>query len=175
LHLHEAVFGDGWPAAPVWSPDGEWLAFTAWAQDRDQAGVWVVRTDGQQGEEYQSLFTEYHLGGSDPVWVSDGRWLAFHRALDDGGTSSWVAQVGTWGLVRLALPPDAYVVDWISPSSSCGPPRPVVRPSQARPVSRYTGWTIPREGYAYPATTIAVAETSVWVGFGSCTGAAGSL
>ena len=118
LHLHEAVFGDGWPAPPVWSPDGEWLAFTAWAQHRDQAGVWVVRTDEQPPEGYQSLFTEYHLGGSCPVWVSDGRWLAFHRALDDGGTSSWVAQVGTWGLVRLALPPDAYVVDWISPSGN---------------------------------------------------------
>jgi Tol biopolymer transport system component len=128
LHLHEPAFGDGWPAAPVWSPDGKWLAFTAWDQDPDVAGVWVVRADGQQEEEYQSLFTEYHLGGSHPVWISDGRWLAFRRTLDDGGTSSWVAQVGTWGLIRLALPPDAYVVDWISPSLSYGPPRPVVQP-----------------------------------------------
>jgi len=116
LHLYEPAFGDGWPAAPVWSPDGQWLAFTAWAQDPDEAGVWVVRADREQGKEYQSLFTEYHLGGSHPVWISNGRWLAFNRALQDGGTSSWATQVGTWGLIRLALPPDAYIVDWISPS-----------------------------------------------------------
>jgi hypothetical protein len=32
-----------------------------------------------------------------------------------------------------------------------------------------------REGYAYPATTIAVAETSVWVGFGSSPGVGGGV
>ena len=116
LHLHEPAFEDGWPAPPAWSPDGRWLAFTAWAQDPDEAGVWVVRTGGRQGEEHQSLFTEYHLGGSRPVWISNGRWLAFNRDTQDGGTSSWAAQVGTWGLIRFALPPDAYIVDWISPS-----------------------------------------------------------
>lgn len=116
LHLHEPTFGDGWPAAPAWSPDGQWLAFTAWAQDPDEAGVWVLRADGQQGEKYQFLFTEYHLGGSHPIWASNGSWLAFNRALQDEGTSSWVAQVGTWGLVRLNLPPDACVVDWVSSS-----------------------------------------------------------
>jgi Tol biopolymer transport system component len=114
LHVHESELGDGWPAAPVWSPDGKWLAFTAWAQDPDEAGVWVVRADGRQEEGYEYLFTEYHLGGDHPVWSPDGGWLAFNRVLQDGGRSSWVAQVGTWGLVRLALPPGAYVVDWVS-------------------------------------------------------------
>jgi Tol biopolymer transport system component len=118
LHLYDPAVRDGWPPPPVWSPDGQWLAFTAWAKHPDLAGVWVVRTDGQQEGASQSLFTEYHLGGSRPVWVSNGGWLAYSRGLEGEGTSAWAAQVGTWGLIRLALPPDAYIIDWISPSES---------------------------------------------------------
>lgn len=118
LHLYDPAARDGWPPPPVWSPDGQWLAFTAWAQLPDLAGVWVVRTDGQQEGASQSLFTEYHLGGSRPVWVSNGGWLAYSRGLEGEGAGAWAAQVGTWGLIRLALPPDGYVVDWISPSES---------------------------------------------------------
>ena len=118
LHLYDSVFSDGWPPAPVWSPDGKWLAFDAWAQDPDEAGVWVVRADGQQEAGDQSLFTEYYLGGSHPVWISDGGWLAFNRALPGEGPSSWAAQTGVWGLIRLALPSDAYIVDWIAPSGN---------------------------------------------------------
>jgi hypothetical protein len=80
--------------------------------------VWVVRIDGQQEGASQSLFTEYHLGGSHPVWISNGRWLAFSRELEGGGTGAWAAQTGTWGLIRIALPPDADVVGWIDPSGS---------------------------------------------------------
>jgi Tol biopolymer transport system component len=116
LHLHEPGSTDEWPAPPVWSPDGSWLAFAAPAHDPDQAGLWVLHTAEEPEEDSPSLFTEYHLGGGHPVWVSNGRWLAFSRAMPDGGTSAWAAQAGTWGLIRLALPPDAHVVDWISPS-----------------------------------------------------------
>ena len=115
LHLYAPVSSDGWPPAPVWSPDGKWLAFDAWAQDPDEAGVWVVRADRQQEAEDQSLFTEYYLGGNYPVWISNGGWLAFNRTLPGEDPSSWAAQTGTWGLIRLDLPSDAYIVDWINP------------------------------------------------------------
>jgi hypothetical protein len=128
LHLHKPRLEGGeavvppysWPrspsAAPVWSPDGQWLAFIAEDQAPDASGVWVVRVDSRGEEGYPSLFTEYHLGGYHPVWSADGRWLVFHRALPDGTMGVWAAQAGTWGLIRFALPPDAYIVDWISPS-----------------------------------------------------------
>ncbi len=102
-------------AAPVWSPDGQWLAFVAEDQEPDESGVWVVLVDDQGERGYTSLFTEYHLGGHNPVWSSDGRWLVFHRALPDGTLGVWAAQTGLWGLIRFALPPDAYIVDWMSP------------------------------------------------------------
>jgi hypothetical protein len=140
FHLRAAASGEGWPPAPVWSPDGGWLAFTAWARDPDQAGVWVARVGEGQGEGHQSLFTEYHLGGSEPVWSPDGRWLAFHRVLDEGGTGPWLAQVGTWGLIQLALPPDAYVVEWLDPAGSAG-------------VREQTDSTLQPEATPWPTTT----------------------
>jgi hypothetical protein len=78
--------------------------------------VWVVRVGEQQEDSSPSLFTEYHLGGGQPVWISNGSWLAFSRELEGGGMGAWAAQTGTWGLIRLDLPPDAYIVDWIDPS-----------------------------------------------------------
>jgi Tol biopolymer transport system component len=121
LHLYDPAVRDGWPPPPVWSPDGQWLAVTAWAQHPDLAGVWVVRIDGQQEGASQSLFTEYHLGGSHPVWISNGSWLAFSRELEGEGTSAWAAQTGTWGLIRLDLPSDAYITGWLSPATESAP------------------------------------------------------
>jgi Tol biopolymer transport system component len=113
LHAYEPVGGDGWPAAPVWSPDGRWLAFVAWARNSEEAGVWVVRADGQQDEEGREEEGAHHLGGAYPVWSPDGRWLVFGRTLGDGEVRSWLAWEGTWTLHRIDLPADAYVVDWV--------------------------------------------------------------
>ena len=101
--------GDGWPPAPTWSPDGTWLAFEAWAGTANQAGVWVVRADGQ-GEE------TVHLGGSHPVWSPDGHWLAVSDATPDG-PGHWMASAGSWNLLALDLPLDAQIVDWIDPTT----------------------------------------------------------
>jgi hypothetical protein len=109
LHVYAMAGGDGWPPAPVWSPDGTWLAFEAWAEPANEAGVWVVRADGQ-GEE------TVHLGGRHPVWSPDGHWLALSDPAPDK-SGHWMADVGSWTLLALDLPPDAQVVDWISPSS----------------------------------------------------------
>jgi Tol biopolymer transport system component len=57
----------GFESDPVWSPDGEWLAFTS----RREAipGVYVMRADGSGLRRV--------TGGSEPSWSSDGRQLAF--------------------------------------------------------------------------------------------------
>lgn len=107
LHLHQPVGGDGWPEAPAWSPDGKWLAFDSWDQDSDKAGVWVVPSDGQSQEAH-------HLGGHSPVWSPDGRWLAYRRAPQSGEAYYSLAWVETWTFLQLDLPPDAYVVDWLT-------------------------------------------------------------
>lgn len=109
LHPYDPAGRGGWPAAPVWSPDGRWLAYGAGAKNTDEAGLWVMRADEQREEER-------YLGlGGNPVWSPDGAWLAFNGALDNGMPAIVLAKVGAWDLHPLALPPNAYLVDWIIP------------------------------------------------------------
>ena len=108
LHPYEPRGVGGWPQAPAWSPDGQWLAYYPWpVADPAQEGVWVLGTDGKK---------ELFLGsGNGPIWSPDGQWLAFNRTLENGETAPWIAKAGTWNLRSLDLPPNAYVVDWIDP------------------------------------------------------------
>jgi TolB protein len=71
-------FGDGSYSTPVWSPRGDYIAFTKRGGGRFSIGV--MRPDGQ-GER---ILTEgYHNEG--PTWAPNGRVLMFFR--DPGGTS----------------------------------------------------------------------------------------
>jgi dipeptidyl aminopeptidase/acylaminoacyl peptidase len=109
LYPYQPLGRDGWPPAPVWSPDGRWLALVSWAQNPAEQGVWVVRVDGQQQEARV-------LGpGSAPTWSPDGRWLVFDHTPESGEAGIWVAAAGTWGMFRIGLPPEAHLVDWIDP------------------------------------------------------------
>jgi Tol biopolymer transport system component len=104
LHVYTNVGRSGWFDAPVWSPDGQWLAFSAEDQDQAKAGLWVTRVDGQ---EERLITSEGNRGYVSPVWSPDGRWLIAGRALYEAGI--WQAQ-------PLALPSDAEVVAWINPT-----------------------------------------------------------
>jgi Tol biopolymer transport system component len=100
LHPYEPVGVGGWPAAPVWSPDGQWLAYILWpADDPAEAGLWVFHTDGTE---------EHFLGaGSGPTWGPDGRWLSFSL---DGEPGLWLAEVGAWRPRQIVLPPSPSAV-----------------------------------------------------------------
>jgi Tol biopolymer transport system component len=103
LHGYTNVGRGGWFAAPVWSPDGQWLAFSAEDQEQARAGMWITRVDGQ---EERLITSEGKRGYSPPVWSPDSRWLAAGRTL---------YEVGTWRAQPLALPPDAEVAAWTDP------------------------------------------------------------
>ena len=63
---------------PVWSPDGERIAFsTEWV---DRADVYVMNSDGS---ELRRL-TDPAVGASSPSWSPDGDRLAFYRESDQG-------------------------------------------------------------------------------------------
>ena len=112
LRPHSPVGRGGQPPASVWSPDGCWLAFNAWAMAPDDAGLWVVRVDEQREEEYR-LDGVISRADPHPVWSPDGRWLAFSSTPQGVGSGIWLAEAETWNLHSLDLPSDAYLVDWI--------------------------------------------------------------
>src|SRR4029077_11035549 len=71
-------FGDGAYSTPVWSPRGDYIAFTKQAQGRFAIGI--MRADGT-GER---ILTEgYHNGG--PTWPPNGRVIMSFRAPAGGG------------------------------------------------------------------------------------------
>ena len=111
LHPYAPMGRGGQPPAPLWSPDGQWLAFVVEAEMVDEAGLWVFRADGQ---------SEYPLATGDvgtnptPVWSPDGRWLAYSSTSSDGEIRwFWLAEAGTWELSALELPPDAHLIAWV--------------------------------------------------------------
>jgi TolB protein len=71
-------FGDGTYSTPVWSPRGDYIAFTKQAQG--QFAIGIMRPDGS-GER---ILTEgFHNEG--PTWSPNGRVIMFFR--DPGGNS----------------------------------------------------------------------------------------
>jgi TolB protein len=71
-------FEEGSYSTPVWSPRGDYIAFTKQAQGRFAIGI--MRPDGT-GERV--LTDGYHNEG--PSWSPNGRVIVFFR--DPGGTS----------------------------------------------------------------------------------------
>ena len=59
-------------SSPAWSPDGEWLAFTA-KRDGERSQIHLIRVDG--GEAVR--LTDMPLGASSPSWMPDGKRIVF--------------------------------------------------------------------------------------------------
>ena len=105
LYGYEPLGIGGWPDAPVWSPDGRWLAYVAWAAaDPAQGGLWVLSSTGE-GRQW--------LGkGSKPVWSPQGCRLLYTTMGSQGQAEVWMVEPGVWEPQRLVLPAGAVVVDW---------------------------------------------------------------
>jgi len=118
LHPYFPVGREGWPPAPVWSPDGHWLAFNAWADDPSASGIWVTAVDGSQ--EVQIDFGSAASPGTtisqsrSPLWSPDGRWLVLSLALD-GPPSHWSVETGEWLPRPIRLPFASLLVDFRNP------------------------------------------------------------
>ena len=77
------------PRRVEWSPDGQWLAFTAHAW-HEGGGLYTVSVDGTQlnnlGEAFpdawNTAFGINHYFHPTPAWSPDGRWLAYIIATD---------------------------------------------------------------------------------------------
>jgi TolB protein len=101
------TFGEGGQyTTPVWSPRGDWIAFTKQANGRFYIGV--IQPDGR-GER---LLTESYLDEG-PTWSPNGRVIAFFREAGPGaGPKLWSIDFTGRNLHRLATPGDASDPAW---------------------------------------------------------------
>jgi hypothetical protein len=106
LHPYRPVGSGGWPPAPGWSPDGEWLTLNAGAVVRGGLDTWIVNLEGQ----------EYNVGlCSTWFWSPDGRRLACTSTSQSLGTGVWIIEIDTWDLHELDLPEGVKISGWIDP------------------------------------------------------------
>lgn len=113
INPYSPIGTDGFPPAPVWSPDGEWIAYVAWDEDRQDAGLWVTRPDGS--EQHPLATGSPHSLAGIPVWSPGGDWLFFSRSEGDGlQASHWMANTETWERQPVTAPISAKgrIVDW---------------------------------------------------------------
>jgi TolB protein len=100
------TFGDGQYTTPVWSPRGDWIAFTYQANGLFHIGV--IRPDGT-GER---MLTEAYQDEG-PTWSPNGRVIAFSREAAPGaGPKLWTIDVTGRNLHRMATPGDASEPAW---------------------------------------------------------------
>jgi Tol biopolymer transport system component len=90
------------PSTPVWSPDGQWLAWQI-APDGGVPSFLVVRPDGTDEQLY-----EY---GAGPTWSPDGRYIVFSNIQN---FSVLVMEVGQWQPQRTGLPSNSGPIMWTS-------------------------------------------------------------
>lgn len=97
-------FGGGRYSTPVWSPKGDFIAFTK--QTAGSFGIGVMKTDGS-GER---ILTEgFHNEG--PTWAPNGLFLMFFRDSGGGGGGSKIFMVDVFGRSEFPVPTPGYASD----------------------------------------------------------------
>ena len=80
---------------PAWSPDGQWIAWSWYAPDQTQSGLWLMRSDGANRRLVIA-------GGFDPSWAPDGNRIVFsYWASRDTGATIWTIHPDGSNLTRL--------------------------------------------------------------------------
>jgi TolB protein len=91
--------------SPVWSPDGQWIAFSRKSPAAaTTAQIWVMRRDGSQA---RVLTNDADFYSSAPAWSPDGHHLVFQRFSLQGVNAQpgiWLIDMETGSLRELATP-----------------------------------------------------------------------
>ncbi len=99
------VFGD---ALPVWSPSGEWIAFSRTWYQAESDGIWLIRPDGSDAHRIIEKNTRVI------AWSPDGTKLAFQGRATNDGFDLWVANSDGSDQKQLSFFPkkDYDMYDW---------------------------------------------------------------
>jgi TolB protein len=100
------TFGQGRYDEPVWSPRGDWIAFT-----RQSGGRWsigIIRPDGTGEKNLTDSFQD-----EGPTWAPNGRVIAFAREAGRGaGPKLWTIDITGLHERRMPTPGDATHPAW---------------------------------------------------------------
>lgn len=107
-------------STPVFSPDGDWIAFAS-SEEGGPGAIYVMRSDGsdlrqvteppQEGtSEEKPTFNDGH-----PKWAPDGESLVFNRDVDEINAEVFETHLDGTGLKRLTHKPDWDTFPSISP------------------------------------------------------------
>jgi TolB protein len=105
-------FGEGTYSTPVWSPRGDWIAFTKQLRGRFYIGV--ITPDGRPGPDgnVERLLVNAYLAEG-PTWSPNGRVIAFTQEAGPGaGPKLRSVDLTGRNLRRLATPNDASDPAW---------------------------------------------------------------
>ena len=89
--------------APVWSPDGKWIAYSKPDASRTN-DVYLIASSGQEKEPHKVTFDSNNDGN--PHFGPDGRKLFFQRVEQSGGNAPNSAQIYSVWLERQDRDPD---------------------------------------------------------------------
>jgi Tol biopolymer transport system component len=93
-------------SAPVWSPDGDWLAWDGFPSG-SLPGFWVMRPDG--------AIAIFITDGGAPIWSPNGNSLAFNK-----NNEIQVMETGVWQPQSSGLPAGNMIMDWLNPDLNTG-------------------------------------------------------
>ncbi len=105
--------GEGWPAAPVWSDDGAWLAFNDYSSA--QFGTWIVQSDGKNEKQVYQPGTLRGTSGLQALWNPLGDQLIVIDPNASGGTLATLFDTATGQSDVVQLPNGAFPVGWPRP------------------------------------------------------------
>jgi Tol biopolymer transport system component len=83
--------------APAWSPDGRWLAFTAW-DDTGRGSLWKVRSNGRGLRKLNTNIGEY----IHPDWSADGNTIVVARGANVTARGRSMAANPWWEIVSIS-------------------------------------------------------------------------
>jgi Tol biopolymer transport system component len=110
LAATHAAGGEGWPAAPVWSSDGAWLAFPDFSSD--QFGMWVAKSDGTQAKRIYQPATLRGTSGLTAWWSPRAAQLLVIDPNAEGGTRILLVDPASGQSQPVPLPTAAVPVGW---------------------------------------------------------------
>lgn len=110
IHPYQALGTDLTPPPVKWSPDDEWLVFTAFDQDPSRSGVWLVNLLNPQQEFFMGTASSNPVFGP---WQERRKILTYSRHdIESGESKTWTFDLATGEHQPTPLPTNAQIVTW---------------------------------------------------------------